>query len=54
MVNFAEATALAPDLASKLMRLLPRELQTMFVQAPNVFMFFMSMALAAVVIATFR
>jgi len=53
MVNFAEATALAPDVASKLMRLLPHELQTMFVQAPNVFMAFASMALAAVVIAIF-
>ena len=53
MVNFAEATALAPDLASKFMRLLPREFQDAFVQSPNVFMFFMSMALAAVLISIF-
>jgi hypothetical protein len=53
MVNFADATALAPDLASKLMRLLPRDFQDMFVQHTNVFMFFMSMALAAVVVAAF-
>lgn len=53
MVNFAEATALAPDLASGAMRLLPREFQDAFVTSPNVFMFFMSMGLAAVVIAVF-
>ncbi|HVK81082.1 MAG TPA: hypothetical protein VM915_10770, partial [Verrucomicrobiae bacterium] len=53
MVNFAEATAFAPELASRVMRLLPREFQDAFVQSPNVFMFFMSMALAAVLIAAF-
>jgi hypothetical protein len=53
MVNFAEALAIAPDLASRLMRLLPREFQDAFVQSPNVFMFFMSMGLAAVLIAIF-
>jgi len=53
MVNFADATALAPDLASKLMRLLPRDFQDMFVQHTNVFMFFMSMALAAVLVSGF-
>ena len=53
MVNFAEAVALAPDLASRLMRLLPRELQDTFVQSPNVFMLFMSMALAAVLVVAF-
>jgi len=53
MVNFADAVALAPEVASGLMRLLPREFQDAFVQSPNVFMFFMSMALAAVLIAIF-
>jgi hypothetical protein len=53
MVNFAEASAFAPEIASRVMRLLPREFQDAFVQSPNVFMFFMSMALAAVVIAAF-
>ena len=53
MVNFAEAAAFAPELASRVMRLLPREFQEAFVQSPNVFMFFMSMALAAVLIAAF-
>ena len=46
MVNFtATAAAIAPDLASRVMRLLPREFQEAFVQSPNVFMFFMSMGL---------
>ena len=53
MVNFAEASAFAPEIASRVMRLLPREFQDAFVQSPNVFMFFMSMALAAVLIAAF-
>src|SRR5262245_37183011 len=53
MVNFADATALAPQLASQLMRLLPRELQDAFMQAPDVFMLFMSMGLAALVVAVF-
>ncbi|MEQ1709332.1 MAG: hypothetical protein ABL864_13480 [Terricaulis sp.] len=53
MVNFAEAVARVPDLASGLMRLLPREFQEAFVQSPNVFMFFMSMGLAAVLISAF-
>ena len=35
------------------MRLLPREFQDAFVQSPNVFMFFMSMGLAAVLVAVF-
>lgn len=45
--------AFAPELASRLMRLLPREFQDAFVQSPNVFMFFTSMGLAAVLIAAF-
>src|SRR6185436_1364725 len=53
MVNFAEATALAPQLASQLMRLLPRELQDAFMQAPDMFMLFASMGLAALVVAVF-
>lgn len=53
MVNFAEAVAIGPDLATRVMRLLPRELQDAFVQSPNVFMLFMSMALAAVLVAAF-
>lgn len=53
MVNFAEATAVAPEVASRVMRVLPREFQDAFVQAPNVFMFFMSMALAALVVVVF-
>jgi len=53
MVNFAEATALAPELASQLMRLLPRELQDAFMQAPDMFMLFASMGLAALVVAVF-
>jgi len=40
-------------MASSVMRLMPRELQDAFVQSPNVFMFFMSMGLAAVLIASF-
>lgn len=53
MVNFADAAAFAPELASNVMRLLPREFQEAFVQSPNVFMFFMSMGLAAVLISVF-
>jgi hypothetical protein len=53
MVNFAEAAAFAPEAASRLMRLLPREFQDAFVQSPNVFMLFMSMGLAAVLVAAF-
>lgn len=53
MVNFAEATAFAPEAASQAMRLLPREFQDAFVQSPNLFMFFTSMGLAAVLIAAF-
>lgn len=53
MVNIAAASAFAPEMASRLMRLLPREFQDAFVQSPNVFMFFMSMALAAVLVAAF-
>ena len=53
MVTFAEAMAVAPDLASRVIRLLPRESPDAFVQAPNVFMFFMSMGLAAVIITVF-
>ncbi|MBX3509914.1 MAG: hypothetical protein KF700_01855 [Hyphomonadaceae bacterium] len=53
MVNIAQAAAIAPELASRVMRLLPRDFQDAFVQSPNVFMFFMSMALAAVVILVF-
>jgi len=51
MVNFTEATAFAPEAASRLMRLLPREFQDAFVQSPNVFMLFLSMGLAAALIA---
>ena len=53
MVNITAATAFAPEMASRLMRLLPREFQDAFVHSPNVFMFFMSMGLAAVLIAAF-
>jgi len=53
MVNFAQASAAAPELASSVMRLLPREFQDAFVHSPNVFMFFMSMGLAAVLITVF-
>ncbi len=44
---------MAPELASGVMRLLPREFQDAFVQSPNVFMFFMSMGLAALFITVF-
>ncbi|MDZ4689717.1 hypothetical protein [Terricaulis sp.] len=53
MVNITGATAAVPEMASSAMRLMPRELQEAFVQSPNVFMFFMSMGLAAVLIAAF-
>jgi len=55
MVNFTSATALAlaPELASQVMRLLPRELQDAFMQAPDLFMLFASMGLAAVIVAAF-
>lgn len=53
MVNFADAAALAPEMATKLMRLLPADFQDAFVRSPNVFMFFMSMGLAAVLISVF-
>lgn len=53
MVNFADAVSAAPDWASQLMRLMPREFQDAFVQSPNVFMLFMSMGLAAVLISVF-
>mgnify|MGYP003576752729 CR=1 FL=1 len=53
MVNIAAVAAFAPEMASQLMRLLPREFQDAFVNSPNVFMFFMSMGLAAVLIAAF-
>ena len=53
MVNFDAALALAPELASNLMRLLPRSFQDAFVQQPNVFMFFFSMGLAAVLVIIF-
>src|SRR5262245_54237665 len=43
----------APDLAPTIMRLLPRDFQEAFVQSPNVFMFFFSMGLAAVLISFF-
>ncbi len=43
----------APDWASRLMRLMPREFQDAFVQSPNVFMLFMSMGLAALLISAF-
>jgi hypothetical protein len=53
MVNFAAAAAFAPELASRIMRLLPPEFQDAFVQSPNVFMLFTSMGLAAVLVAAF-
>lgn len=53
MVNLTQAAAIAPDVASSIMRLLPRELQDAFVQSPNLFMLFMSMGLAATAIAAF-
>ncbi len=53
MVNFTAAAALAPDVASRVMRLLPREFQDAFVQSPNLFMLFMSMGLAAALICSF-
>lgn len=52
MVNVV-AAQWAPELASQLMRLLPRDVQDAFVQSPNVFMFFFSMGLAAVLISVF-
>ncbi len=53
MVNFAAAGPWAPELASQLMRLLPRDFQDAFVQQPNVFMFFFSMGMAAFLVALF-
>src|SRR5215470_10028327 len=53
MVNIADATAMAPELASNLMRWLPRDFQEAFVQQPNVFMFFFSMGLAAILVILF-
>jgi hypothetical protein len=53
MVNFADVAAFAPDLASDVMRLLPREFQDAFVQSPNLFMLFASMGLAAVAVVSF-
>ena len=53
MVNFAASAAIAPELASRVMRLLPREFQDAFVQQPDVFMFFSSIFLAAVLVAAF-
>ncbi len=48
-----DLVAAAPDWASTVMRLLPRDFQQAFVQSPNVFMFFFSMGFAAVVIAAY-
>ena len=53
MVNFAAAAAIAPEVASRVMRLLPREFQDAFGQAPDVFMFFTSIFLAAVLVGAF-
>jgi tetratricopeptide (TPR) repeat protein len=53
MVNVSQAAAWAPEAASNLMRLLPRDFQDAFVQSPNVFMLFMSMGIAAVAISVF-
>lgn len=53
MVNITAGQAVAPELASRLMRLLPRELQDAFVQSPDLFMLFTSMGLAAVLVASF-
>ena len=53
-VALAQAPPFAlPDLAPTIMRLLPREFQEAFVQSPNVFMFFFSMGLAAVLVIIF-
>ena len=52
MVNFAAAVE-TPDWAARLMRLLPGEFQDAFVQSPNVFMLFMAMGLAAIIISVF-
>lgn len=53
MVNAAAAAQWAPELATQLMRLMPRDVQNAFVQSPNVFMFFFSMGMAAVLITVF-
>ncbi len=53
MVNIAAASAFVPDMADRLMRLLPRDFQDAFVQSPSVFMFFMSIGLAALLVAAF-
>lgn len=51
--QYSAPLALAADLSSQVMRLLPREFQDAFVQSPNVFMFFTSMGLAALLISLF-
>ncbi len=53
MINLSQAASWAPEAASNLMRLLPRDFQDAFVQSPNVFMLFMSMGVAAVAISIF-
>jgi hypothetical protein len=53
MVNFSQAASWAPEAASNLMRLLPRDFQDAFIQSPNVFMLFMSMAIAAVAVSAY-
>src|SRR5215813_2063143 len=45
--------AAAPEWAGAIMRLLPHDFQQAFVQAPNVFMLFFSMGLAAVLVILF-
>jgi len=48
-----EALAAAPEWAGAVMRILPHEFQQAFVQAPNVFMLFFSMGLAAILVILF-
>ena len=51
-VDGATEAALS-DLASTVMRLLPRDFQNAFVQSPNVFMLFFSMGFAAVLVSAY-
>jgi hypothetical protein len=53
MTDFAAASDWAQDLAPTLMRLVPPDLQAMFVQSPTVVMAFVSMGLSAVLISVF-
>ncbi|MES1156453.1 MAG: hypothetical protein ABUL73_01625 [Alphaproteobacteria bacterium] len=54
MIEYAvSAPAWAPEIAPQVMRLLPREWQQAFVEYPNVVMAFVSMGLAAALVAAF-